>query len=274
MRDFANLKSASSGDTVPPLSRPDSNHPGENREQLYLRIDKKLYIWSNRPTLAVNSYDLRRRIMSDVFQELGKAVQDGDEDKVKELVAKAIDQGMGPMDILEKGLRPVMEELGKKFERLEIFLPALMVAADAMTAGVEILRPHLAAGSGGEKKGRVVLGTVHGDVHRIGKDIVRIMLDGAGFDVVDLGHDVPDLTFVEKIRELEPDILGMSALMTTTMQNMPRVIQALEESGLREKVKIIVGGAPILPDWAEKIGADGYGENASEAVKVSKELIM
>ncbi len=212
--------------------------------------------------------------MSDVFQELGKGVQNGDENKVRELVQKAVDQGIAPMDILEKGLRPAMEEVGKKFERLEIFIPALLVASDAMTAGVEILRPHLAAGGSGEKMGRVVLGTVQGDVHRIGKDIVRIMLEGAGFEVFDLGHDVPDRTFVEKIRELEPDILGMSALMTTTMQNMPRVIQALEESGLRKKVKIIVGGAPILPDWAEKIGADGYGENASEAVKVSKELIM
>jgi 5-methyltetrahydrofolate--homocysteine methyltransferase len=119
----------------------------------------------------------------------------------------------------------------------------------------------------------VVLGTVHGDVHRIGKDIVRIMLDGAGFEVVDLGHDVPDRTFVEKVRELRPDIVGMSALMTTTMLTIPRVIHSLEESGLRKGVKIIVGGAPVLPEWAEKIGADGYGENASEAVKVSKELM-
>jgi 5-methyltetrahydrofolate--homocysteine methyltransferase len=211
--------------------------------------------------------------MSDLFEELGKKVQNGEVDKVKELILKAIDQAIAPMDILEKGLRPAMEELGKKFERLEIFLPALLVAADAMTAGVEILRPHLAADSGKEKKGRVLLGTVQGDVHRIGKDIVRIMLDGAGFDVVDLGHDVPDRTFVEKVKELRPEIIGMSALMTTTMLNIPRVIHSLEESGLREGVKIIVGGAPILPEWAEKIGADGYAENATEAVKISKELI-
>lgn len=211
--------------------------------------------------------------MSDVLKELGKEVQDGEVDKVKELIQKAVDQGVAAMDILEKSLRPTMEEVGKKFESLEIFLPEMLQAADAMMAGVEILRPHLAAGGGEEKKGRIVLGTVQGDVHKIGKDIVRIMLEGAGFEVFDLGHDVPDSTFVEKVKELQPDILGMSALMTTTMQNIPRVMQALEASGLRKKVKVIVGGAPVLPEWVEEIGADGYGENAVAAVNVSKQLI-
>jgi 5-methyltetrahydrofolate--homocysteine methyltransferase len=210
--------------------------------------------------------------MSDVLKELGKEVQDGEVDKVKELIQKAVDQGVAAMDILEKSLRPTMEEVGKKFESLEIFLPEMLQAADAMKAGVEILRPYLAAGGGEEKKGRIVLGTVQGDVHKIGKDIVRIMLEGAGFEVFDLGHDVPDSTFVEKVKELQPDILGMSALMTTTMQNIPRVMQALEASGLRKKVKVIVGGAPVLPEWVEEIGADGYGENAVEAVNVSKRL--
>jgi len=210
--------------------------------------------------------------MSGVYQELGKGVQAGEVDKVKELMKKAIDQGLAPMEILEKGLRSAMEEVGRKFESLEIFLPEMLQAADAMTAGVDVLRPHLASGGGEEKKGRIVLGTVQGDVHKIGKDIVRIMLEGAGFEVFDLGHDVPDSTFVEKVKELQPDILGMSALMTTTMQNIPRVMQALEASGLRKKVKVIVGGAPVLPEWVEEIGADGYGENAVEAVNVSKRL--
>jgi 5-methyltetrahydrofolate--homocysteine methyltransferase len=166
-----------------------------------------------------------------------------------------------------------MEEVGKKFERLEIFLPEMLQAADSMMAGVEILQPHLAAGGGEAKKGRIVLGTVQGDVHKIGKDIVRIMLEGAGFEVFDLGHDVADSTFVEKVGELQPDILGMSALMTTTMQNIPRVMNRLEAAGLRQNLKIVLGGAPVLPEWAEEIGADGYGENAVEAVNVSKKLM-
>jgi len=211
--------------------------------------------------------------MSDVFQELGREVQAGEVDKVKALIEKAIDQGLAPMEILERGLRPAMEEVGRKFESLEIFLPEMLQAADAMTAGVEILRPHLDSAGGAEKKGRIVLGTVQGDVHKIGKDIVRIMLEGAGFEVFDLGHDVSDSTFVEKVRELQPEILGMSALMTTTMQNIPRVMHSLEAAGLREKVKVIVGGAPVLPEWVEEIGADGYGENAVAAVNVSKQLI-
>lgn len=211
--------------------------------------------------------------MIDLLKELGKAVEAGEIGQVKGLVQKALDQGVGAMDILEKSLRPTMEQVGEKFERLEIFLPEMLQAADAMAAGVEILRPRLASEGGERKEGRVVLGTVQGDVHKIGKDIVRIMLEGAGFEVFDLGHDVPSSTFVEKVRELQPDILGMSALMTTTMQNIPRVMDALEDAGLRRGVKVIVGGAPVLPEWAEEIGADGYGENAVEAVNVSKSLI-
>jgi 5-methyltetrahydrofolate--homocysteine methyltransferase len=211
--------------------------------------------------------------MSDVLKALGKAVEGGEVDRVKALIQKAVEQGVGAMDILEKSLRPTMEEVGKKFESLEIFLPEMLQAADAMMAGVGVLRPQLAAGGGEKKKGRIILGTVQGDVHKIGKDIVRIMLEGAGFEVFDLGHDVQDKTFVDKVRELQPQILGMSALMTTTMQNIPRVMQALEASGLRQNVKIIVGGAPVLPEWAEEIGADGYGENAVEAVNMSKRLV-
>jgi 5-methyltetrahydrofolate--homocysteine methyltransferase len=211
--------------------------------------------------------------MSDVLKELRKAVEGGEVDRVKALIQKAVKQGVGATDILEKSLRPTMEEVGKKFESLEIFLPEMLQAADSMMAGVEVLRPHLAAAGGEKKKGRIILGTVQGDVHKIGKDIVRIMLEGAGFEVFDLGHDVQDKTFVDKVRELQPQILGMSALMTTTMQNIPRVMQALEASGLRQNVKIIVGGAPVLPEWAEEIGADGYGENAVEAVNMSKRLV-
>ncbi len=211
--------------------------------------------------------------MSGDFEKMKELVQAGEADKLKELIQKALAGKVPAMEIIEKALRPAMEEVGQKFETLEIFLPEMIMAADAMSAGVELLRPQLAA-SGGEKKvGMVVLGTVSGDVHRIGKDIVRIMLEGAGFEVADAGHDVPDDTFLAKVKELKPDVLGLSALMTTTMQNIPRVIEALKAEGLRAKVKVIVGGAPVLPDWAKQIGADGYGENAVQAVSVSKKLV-
>jgi len=211
--------------------------------------------------------------MGDDFKQMKELVQAGEAEKLKGLIQKALAAKVSAMEIIEKALRPAMEEVGQKFETLEIFLPEMIMAADAMSAGVELLRPQLAA-SGGEKQvGKIVLGTVSGDVHRIGKDIVRIMLEGAGFDVTDAGHDVPDDTFIAKVKELKPDILGLSALMTTTMQNIPRVIDALKAEGLRGKVKVIVGGAPVLPDWAKQIGSDGYGENAVQAVSVSKKLV-
>ncbi len=211
--------------------------------------------------------------MSDDFMKIKELVQAGEAEKLKELIQKALAGKVPAMEIIEKALRPAMEEVGQKFETLEIFLPEMIMAADAMSAGVELLRPSLAAAGGEKKVGRIVLGTVSGDVHRIGKDIVRIMLEGAGFDVTDAGHDVPDDTFIAKVKELKPDILGLSALMTTTMQNIPRVIEALKAEGLRGKVKVIVGGAPVLPDWAKQIGSDGYGENAVQAVSVSKKLV-
>ncbi len=211
--------------------------------------------------------------MEDLLHNLNNEVQRGDTEKVKELVKIAIDQGVAPLEILEKGLRQAIEEVGLKFETLEIYLPDVMMAADAMAEGVDILRPHLASEKGALGESLILLGTVEGDVHDIGKNIVGILLEGAGFKVVDLGRDVPVLTFVDKVMELEPEIVGMSALMTTTMVHMPRVISTLEERGIREKVKVIVGGAPVLPEWADQIGADGYGENAREAVALVKELI-
>jgi 5-methyltetrahydrofolate--homocysteine methyltransferase len=211
--------------------------------------------------------------MGEDFKKLQGHVQAGELDQVKDFISKALGRGVAPMEIIEKGLRPAMEEVGRKFETLEIFLPEMIMAADAMAAGVELLRPNMAGKEAEGRIGRLVLGTVSGDVHRIGKDIVRIMLEGAGFEVADVGHDVPDDTFVKNVRDGKPDILGMSALMTTTMQNIPRVIEALNAEGLRGKVKVIVGGAPVLPEWAKQIGADGYGENAVQAVKIARQLV-
>jgi corrinoid protein of di/trimethylamine methyltransferase len=211
--------------------------------------------------------------MSDILQELNSEVQKGQTERVKEIVQKGLDQGLVPMEILEKGLRLAMEEIGRKFESLEIFLPEMMGAADAMTAGVAILQPHLESSGQDTQKGLIVLGTVEGDVHEIGKNIVSIMLKCAGYKVEDIGYDVPVLTFVDKVKDLDPDILGMSALMTSTMVHMPRVIIALQERDLRKVVKVVVGGAPVLPEWAEEIGADGYGENAADAIRQVKELL-
>ena len=211
--------------------------------------------------------------MEEILTELNREVQAGDAEKVKQLIQKALDKGISAMDVLEKGLRSAMEEVGRKFEALEIFLPEMMSAADAMKEGVELLQPHLAEGSGGGQRGSILLGTVEGDIHDIGKNIVKIMLEGVGFKVTDLGFNVPTLSFVERVKETKPDVVGMSALMTSTMVHMPRVVQFLKDRGLREGVKVMVGGAPVLPDWAEKIGADGYGDNAAEAIKVAKEMI-
>lgn len=212
--------------------------------------------------------------MEEILKELNQEVQNGEEDKVKELIQKAVDQGIPVIEILEKGLRSAMEEVGAKFEALEIFLPEMMASADAMKAGVAILRPHLeAAGSQEEGRGIIYVGTVEGDIHDIGKNIVKIMLEGVGYEVVDLGFNVPTLNFVERVQQSPPNVLGMSALMTSTMVHMPRVIQFLKDRGIRDKLKVIVGGAPVLPDWAKEIGADGYGENAAEAISLVKEIV-
>jgi 5-methyltetrahydrofolate--homocysteine methyltransferase len=211
--------------------------------------------------------------VEEILTQLNKEVQAGEAENVKQLIQKALDNGISAMDVLEKGLRSAMEEVGRKFESLEIFLPEMMSAADAMKGGVELLQPHLASESEQGERGSILLGTVEGDIHDIGKNIVKIMLEGVGFKVTDLGFNVPTLSFVERVKETKPDVIGMSALMTSTMVHMPRVLQFLKDRGLREGVKVIVGGAPVLPDWAEKIGADGYGDNAAEAIKVAKEMI-
>lgn len=211
--------------------------------------------------------------MEEILTNLNKEVQLGEIEKVKQLIQKALHQGISAMNILEKGLRSAMENVGRKFETLEIFLPEMISAADAMKAGVELLQPHLDSDSKEGERGSILLGTVEGDIHDIGKNIVKIMLEGVGFKVTDLGFNVPTLSFVERVKEVGPDVLGMSALMTSTMVHMPRVVQFLKDRGLRDSVKIMVGGAPVLPDWADKIGADGYGDNAAEAIKAVKEMI-
>jgi len=209
----------------------------------------------------------------DLFKEMADAVIEGDEERSVALAKEALAKGVDPTEAIEKGFAEGMKEIGRLFEKLEIYLPQVIISADAMVAGVEVLRERILAKGGQAVPQTVLLGTIQGDVHDIGKNIVKIMLESNGFTVHDLGRDVPILEFIEKVKELHPDIVGVSALMTTTMVHMPRLIEALRENGLREKVKVMVGGAPVLPEWAKKIGADGYGESAAEAVRVAKKLI-
>ncbi len=209
----------------------------------------------------------------DLFKEMANAVIDGDEEKSIALAKEALTKGVNPTEAIEKGFSEGMKVIGELFEKLEIYLPQVIISADAMTAGVEVFRHHLVAIGGETSSKTVLLGTIQGDVHDIGKNIVKIMLESNGFQVYDLGRDVPVLDFIEKVKELSPDIVGVSALMTTTMVHMPKLIEALQEKGLRGKVKVMLGGAPVLPEWAEKVGADGYGESAMEAVRVAKRLV-
>ena len=208
-----------------------------------------------------------------LFEKIYEAIVTRNEEQVIALSKEVVEKKIDPVEAIEKGFRRGMKEIGDRFERLEIYLPEMILAADIMNKGIEILRPYLQAQTNSASTGKILLGTIQGDVHEIGKNIVKILLEGAGFEVIDLGKDVNVFTFIDKFQELQPDIIGISALMTNTMENIPRVIENLKALGLRDKVKIMVGGAPVLPDWAEEIGADGYGDNATEAVELAKKWI-
>lgn len=203
---------------------------------------------------------------------LTKGVVDGDDDAVAEHTKKAIEMGIDPLEIINNGLTKGIEIVGEHFGTGYYFLPDLILGAKAMEAGISILEPLL-----GEKKqkfiGRVVMGTVEGDLHEIGKNIVTMMLKTAGFEVFDIGVDVKSSLFVDKIEELKPDIVGISALLTTTVERQREIIDILTEKGIRDQVKIIIGGAPINQAWADQIGANGYAEDANTAVEVAKDLM-
>lgn len=209
----------------------------------------------------------------ELIQELSDAVISCKKDAVLAAVEKA-KQVMEPAEIIDKGLSAGMNQVGVLFERGKLFLPHVMMAADAMTAGVNLLEADLPAGSESKKLGVIVNGTVEGDVHDIGKSIVSTMLQSAGFEVHDIGRDVPLRNFVEKAKEVNANMIGLSALMTTTLPGQKQVIELLKEEGMRSRVKVMVGGAPATQAWAEKIGADCYAENASEAVSKAKELLL
>ena len=209
--------------------------------------------------------------MSTITEQLAAAVLEGDCEKVPQLVQQGLDRGLAPKEILDNGLVAGMDEVGNLFRCGEMFVPDVLISADAMQAGLQVLRPHLIA-SGTKLIGKIAIATVKGDLHDIGKNLVAMMCEGAGFEVIDLGFDVDPARFVEAVKEHRPDIVGMSALLTTTMRAMAMTIRALQEAGLRDTVKVMVGGAPVDAAFAERIGADGYGSNAPNAVELAKKL--
>jgi len=208
----------------------------------------------------------------DVLERLAKEIYNGNAEAVVALTKEALDVGLSPEEILNQGMIAGMDAVGRDFRDGILFVPEVLIAARAMHAGMGILRPLLTEAES-HSKGTVVLGTVRGDLHDIGKNLVGMMMEGAGFQVVDLGTDVPPEKFVEAAKAHNAKIVGMSALLTTTMTEMPNVIAALKEAGLREAVKVMVGGAPVTQRFADEIGADGYAPNASAAVEKARELL-
>ncbi len=202
--------------------------------------------------------------MSDILIEIKNAVIDGQNTIIKEKVTEALNQGLNPEDILNTGMVDAMTEVGRTFELGETFVPEMMLAARAMQSGLTILRPSLVKANF-KAIGKVAIGTVKGDLHDIGKNLVSMMLEGAGFEILDMGTDVAPEKIVAVVRESAPDIVALSALLTTTMSNMKVTIDALKAANLRDRVKVIVGGAPVTEAYAQQIGADGFSLNAARA---------
>lgn len=207
-----------------------------------------------------------------IVQEISEYLQKGRAKNVKALVQQALDEGIDAKTILEEGLLSGMMVIGGKFKRNEVFVPEVLVAARAMNAGVTILEPKLVE-IGNEPIGKAVVGTVKGDLHDIGKNLVVMMLKGAGLEVCDLGVDVEPETFIAKAEEIGADVIGMSALLTTTMPNMKGVVELLEEKGLREKYIVMIGGAPVNESFAQEVGADYYTPDAATAAEVAKKAV-
>ncbi len=206
------------------------------------------------------------------LDQLRAAVLEGDAEASVEAARAALARGAAPLALVEEAIAPAMTEVGRRFEEGDCFVPELLVSARATKRVFELVRPLLAR-AGAEPRGRVLIGTVEGDQHDIGKNLVAALLEGGGFEVVDLGVDLPASRIVEAVRERRPDILGLSSLLTTTMPAMSRTVTALADAGLRDQVKVMVGGAPVTRSFAESIGADAYGANAAAAVEVARRLV-
>ncbi len=208
----------------------------------------------------------------EILEEIAAGIEKGDPASVPALTEKALSQDISAKDILNKGLVAGMDTISERFKKGEIFIPEVLIAAKAMKAGMGIIKPLLAE-SKVEAKGKVVIGTVKGDLHDIGKNIVAMLLEGSGYEVIDLGNDVPKEKFLEHVERGGANVLGMSALLTTTMTYMGEVIESLEKAGLKQKVKVIIGGAPLTYSFAEQIKADGYAPDAASAVDLVKDLL-
>ena len=207
--------------------------------------------------------------MQEILDGIRQAILAGEEEDTKRLVAEGLDGGIAPRSNLEEAMMPAMEDIGERFSTGEAFIPELIVAAEAMQQGMEVLKPRLAGAERGS--GLVMLGTVHGDIHSIGKNLVRMCMEGAGFEVVDIGEDIRTEKFVAAYREHRPDIMGLSALLSSTMQRIPEVIEAVRAED--ENAVIMVGGAPVTQEFADQSGANGYAPNAFEAARKAQDLL-
>ena len=210
--------------------------------------------------------------MSDILKQMAEKLYAGEDEAVAELSQKALDEGMTAEEVLKGGLLAGMDRVGVDFRAGDLFVPEVLIAARAMHAGMNVLRPLLAEGDI-PLAGKVLMGTVEGDLHDIGKNLVAMMLEGGGFEVVDLGTDISPAGFVEAVRQKQPDIVGMSALLTTTMPAMKHTIEALVKAGVRGNLKVIIGGAPVTQAFAGEIGADGYAPDAASAVELARLLL-
>ena len=210
--------------------------------------------------------------MSRLYERISTAIMEGDADKTASLVQKALDQDLAAKDILDNAMVVGMGEVGVRFKAGDMFVPEVLMSADSMQAGLNVLRPHLVA-SGVKLIGKILMGTVKGDLHDIGKNLVNMMCEGAGFEIIDIGFNADPEKFVDAIKEHKPDVVGMSAMLTTTMRAMAHTIKAIEEAGLRDQVKIMVGGAPVDAAFSERIGADGYGSNAPAGSDLAKKFV-
>jgi 5-methyltetrahydrofolate--homocysteine methyltransferase len=208
----------------------------------------------------------------EILKELTESIITGSAPKAESLTIQALESGISPAMVLNKGLIAGMNEVGIKFKANEFYVPEVLIAARAMKAGMKILRPKLIE-TGVQPIGRFVVGTIKGDLHDIGKNLVAMMMEGAGFEVIDLGVDVSAEKYIAAVKEKNASVIGMSALLTTTMVNMKEIIQSFAAQGLREKVKIVVGGAPLTQNYADEIGADGYAPDAASAVELVKKLM-
>jgi len=209
--------------------------------------------------------------MSEILSTISTMVIEGNFEDMVDITNQALEEGLGADEILNKGLMPGMDHVGVEFKAGNMFVPEVLRSAKSMQESMDIVRPLLVE-SGAETAGKVLLGTVKGDLHDIGKNLVGMMCEGAGFEVIDLGKDVEPEAFVNAVKEHKPNLLGMSALLTTTMRSMERTIKALEEAGVRDTVKIMIGGAPVTQDFSNQIGADGYAANAASASDLAKQF--